>query len=232
MAARGPGWVVFGAGGHARAVVDVIERSGGRVVAVSGVAAPGSWHVECLEDDLQALERVHADSLRAVVAIGANPARLNLVRAIAADGVRVPTVIAVTATVSLRSRLGEGTVVLEHAHVGPATTVGAGVIVNTGAVVEHDCTVGDGSHVAPGACVLGGVTIGARTFVGSGARILPGIVVGAGVTVGAGAVVTTDVPDGRTVVGVPARGQTTDRTTQHPTDRATQQTVQTRGASR
>ena len=205
MAPRRAPWVVFGAGGHARAVVDVIERAGGWVVAVSGLAAPGSWHVECLEDDLQALERVRAEGLRAVVAIGSNQARLNLVRAILAEGALVPAVVAGTATVSPRSRLADGTVVLEHAHVGPATTVGVGVIVNTGAVVEHDCAVGDGSHVAPGATVLGGVVIGSGTFVGSGARILPGVVVGDDVTVGAGAVVTVAVPDGLTVVGVPAR---------------------------
>ncbi len=205
MAARSAAWVVFGAGGHARSVVDVIERAGGWVVAVSGVAAPGSWHVECLEDDLHALERVHADGLRAVVAIGSNPARLNLIRSILADGAAVPTVVAASATVSQRSGLGLGTVVLEHAHVGPGATIGAGVIVNTGAVVEHDATVGDGSHVAPGAFVLGGATIGSGSFVGSGARILPGLVIGDGVTVGAGAVVTASVPGGLTVVGVPAR---------------------------
>jgi UDP-2-acetamido-3-amino-2,3-dideoxy-glucuronate N-acetyltransferase len=40
--------------------------------------------------------------------------------------------------------------------------------------------------------------------IGSGAVILPGLTIGAGATVGAGAVVVRDVPDGATVVGVPA----------------------------
>ena len=55
-----------------------------------------------------------------------------------ARGVSVPCVVASTATVSPRSRLGAGTVVLEHAHVGPGAQLGHAVIVNTGAVVEHD----------------------------------------------------------------------------------------------
>jgi acetyltransferase-like isoleucine patch superfamily enzyme len=41
--------------------------------------------------------------------------------------------------------------------------------------------------------------------IGSGAIILGGVTIGVGATIGAGAVVTRDVLDGATVVGVPAR---------------------------
>ena len=41
--------------------------------------------------------------------------------------------------------------------------------------------------------------------IGSGATILCGVTIGVGAMVGAGAVVTADVPDGATVMGVPAR---------------------------
>jgi acetyltransferase-like isoleucine patch superfamily enzyme len=42
-------------------------------------------------------------------------------------------------------------------------------------------------------------------YIGVGAIILPGVTVGHNAVVGAGAVVTRDVPDNATVVGVPAR---------------------------
>jgi acetyltransferase-like isoleucine patch superfamily enzyme len=44
-----------------------------------------------------------------------------------------------------------------------------------------------------------------RASIGSNATILPGITIGKNAIIGAGAVVTRDVPDYATVVGVPAR---------------------------
>ena len=53
--------------------------------------------------------------------------------------------------------------------------------------------------------LTGRVKIGQEVEIGSGAVLIPDVEVGAGATVGAGAVVTRSVPDGATVVGVPAR---------------------------
>ena len=47
--------------------------------------------------------------------------------------------------------------------------------------------------------------IGDNVFVGAGARILGGIRIGNNARIGANAVVLDDVPDGATVVGIPAR---------------------------
>jgi serine O-acetyltransferase len=47
--------------------------------------------------------------------------------------------------------------------------------------------------------------IGDNVFIGAGARVLGGIRIGNDVTIGANAVVIHDVPDGATVVGIPAR---------------------------
>lgn len=47
--------------------------------------------------------------------------------------------------------------------------------------------------------------IGDNVFIGAGARILGGIHIGNGAKIGANAVVIGDVPEGATVVGIPAR---------------------------
>jgi acetyltransferase-like isoleucine patch superfamily enzyme len=56
-----------------------------------------------------------------------------------------------------------------------------------------------------GSVARGEARVGERSWVGAGATLIQGISIGADVTVGAGAVVIRDVPDGQTVVGVPAR---------------------------
>jgi acetyltransferase-like isoleucine patch superfamily enzyme len=52
--------------------------------------------------------------------------------------------------------------------------------------------------------LAGNVYVGECTHIGIGASVLPGIRIGKNCIVGAGAVVTKDVADGTTVVGVPA----------------------------
>lgn len=49
------------------------------------------------------------------------------------------------------------------------------------------------------------IVIGQDVWIGMGAIILPGVTLGDGSIVGAGAVVTSDVPSGAVVYGIPAR---------------------------
>jgi len=50
-----------------------------------------------------------------------------------------------------------------------------------------------------------GAFIGDDVFIGAGAKILGAVSLGNGAKVGANAVVLDDVPEGATVVGIPAR---------------------------
>jgi len=83
--------------------------------------------------------------------------------------------------------------------------IGENVIVNTRASIDHDCDIEAHAHVAPGAVLSGCVHVGERAHIGAGATVIQGLTIGAGAIVGAGAVVVDGIPDGVTVVGVPAR---------------------------
>lgn len=199
-----PTYVVFGAGGHAASVQDVIESNAGRVLRFVGTSPQGCVDGEISTDQADSVGFARSHGHGIVIAIGDNNLRLKVASELAEGGLAEP-IIASSATVSARAELGAGTTVHHHAHVGPGAVVGAHVIVNTGAIIEHGCWVGDGSHIAPGAAVLGDARIGPGTLVGAHSTVLPGVHVGAGAIVGAGAVVASRVPDGATVVGLPAR---------------------------
>lgn len=155
------------------------------------------------DDALLSLDGV--DLVNAVGSAGRAERRTSAHASGAAAGLRFRTVVHPRAFVDDSAELGEGAQVLAGAVVGAGARVGEDAIVNTSAVVEHDCTVGAHSHVATGALLAGDTAVGESTHVGLGARVIQGIAIGSWCVIGAGAVVLTDVPDGATAVGIPAR---------------------------
>jgi sugar O-acyltransferase (sialic acid O-acetyltransferase NeuD family) len=202
---------VFGASGHAKVVLDSIEKQGEYLVAflvdddstLKGSQVFGYPVIGGKTDVFGAAER-EAVSL-GFVAIGSNNARALVAGWLANKGIALATVVHPAAFISRGVELAAGTVVMAGAVINADSRIGENVIINTGASVDHDCELGDGAHIAPGASVCGGVKIGARSLIGVGAAIIQGVTIGNDVVVGAGATVVNDVPDGECVVGTPAR---------------------------
>ncbi len=197
---------LIGGGGHALVVARSVLRGSptGLVVldddpacvAVSGLGL--SWAGR--------IEGAMVAGGAAILCVGTIATRSRILASLERAGVAWRTVVDASAIVDGAARsIGLGTYVGAGAVVQPLAKVGAHCIINTGAVVEHECELGDNVHVAPGCVMGGGVGVGSGTLLGIGSRILPGVRVGRGCIVGAGATVTRDVPDGATVVGVPAR---------------------------
>lgn len=201
--------VLVGAGGHAKVVLDILERAGRyRVLGVFDDEAAkwggrlGGHRIVGGVEELFA--RWHGRAA-AVVAIGDNHARRRVAGRLAEHGIPLATAVHPTAVVGGEVTLGAGTVVMALGVVNPGTVTGRGVVVNTSASVDHDCVLGDWAFVGPGARLAGGVRVGELSLVGTGATVIPGRAVGRNARVGAGAVVIDDVPDDVTVVGTPAR---------------------------
>ncbi len=109
------------------------------------------------------------------------------------------------------SRLHEGVKQGHFSYIGDAT-VGANVNIGAGTITAN---YGDKQN-APGTRKHR-TTIGENTKIGSDTMLVAPVNVGANVVTGAGSVVTKDVPDGTTVVGVPAR-PLAQRVTEQPTN--------------
>lgn len=78
-----------------------------------------------------------------------------------------------------------------------------GVVVHPSAVIGPNCLLFQ--QVTIGATESGVPSLGGHVDVGAGAKVLGAITIGDHARIGANSVVLSDVPDGATVVGIPAR---------------------------
>ena len=202
--------IVFGAGGHAKVVLDIIERQGN--YAIAGLLDDDPRHqgkrffgypVLGTRADLPAL--LSAQLSHAIVTIGDNASRAAVAAYLNQLGWRFALAVHPHASIGRGVEIGPGSVVMAGCAVNADAHLGAQVIVNTGATVDHDCRVEDGVHIAPGCHLCGGVSVGPGSFLGAGCIVTPGVSIGAKAIVGAGSTVIRDVADGARVSGSPAK---------------------------
>jgi sugar O-acyltransferase (sialic acid O-acetyltransferase NeuD family) len=213
MSAATPLCAIFGAGGHAKVLIDCLERETSGFHYVLLDSNPSLWGtnimgVQVVGDDSVIPELISDGATHFVVGLGGTRSlstRPRVFDRAIASGLRPMTVCHPSSLVSSWARIGEGCQLLPRSVVNTGAVLGVGVILNTGAIVEHDSRVGDHSHIASGAVVLGAVHIGPLAHIGAGAVLRQGVEIGEGATVGAGSVVVSHIPSGQVYAGAPAR---------------------------
>lgn len=196
--------VIWGAGGHARVIIDLIRESH-RDLRIIGALDDGTSPPEAVLGVPVIGSSTRLPELRdrglnlAALGIGAvtrNAVRRDLHRTLTEHGYRVPAMVHTRASVEPSARIAEGAQVFAGAIVGSNVDVGVNAIVNSGVVVSHDCRIADHVHLTPGAIVAGNVAVGEASVVGMGVTVYLGVTIGAGCTISNGVHVLRDVPDG------------------------------------
>lgn len=108
------------------------------------------------------------------------------------------TVIGNNSTLQNNVELGERVRVVDLSHITAHVVVEHDVFWSVGVLSMNDNAMGPGGKLEPPRVHTG-------AHIGGGALLLPGVDIGKDATVGSGAVVTHDVPEGATVLGIPAR---------------------------
>jgi acetyltransferase EpsM len=192
---------LFGASGHCKVVIDIIQKSNLDVI-------------EGIIDDKPIVDKIfnipvintpeinffHNKSL--IISIGNNKTRQKIVSQIFTNYL---TAIHPTSIIATHVTIEEGTVIMAGAILNPNVKVGKHCIVNSGAVIEHDCILDNFVHLSPNAALAGNVSIGEGAHIGIGSSIIQGVKIGKWATIGAGTVVLNDVPDYAVIVGNPGK---------------------------
>lgn len=202
-----PRLIVIGAGGHAHACIDVIERCGAyEIVGLIGLPEElGTdrlgYSVIGIDSDLPTFAKDHHAAVIAVGQILSPTIRIHLYQRAIELGLQLPTIVSPTAYVSRHAMIGAGTVVMHGAVIHAGVRIGNNCIINTCAVVDHDAMVADHCHVSTGAILNGNVIVGAGSFIGSGTVVKEGISIGAHCIMGMGLAVRHNQADTTRFIG-------------------------------
>ncbi len=194
--------LLVGAGGHARACIEVIEQEG-RFALAGLVGLPhevGSrilgYQVLGMDKDLPTLLSYHTYALVTVGQIKTPEPRIRLFDLLQQNGSSLPVIVSPRAYVSPHATLGAGTIVMHGAVVNAGAVVGRNCIVNSQSLVEHDVVIADHCHIATAAAINSGVHIGSGTFIGSNSSVRQCVKIGERCLIGMGQKVLADCEAG------------------------------------
>jgi acetyltransferase EpsM len=202
-------YIIYGAGGHAKVIIDCIEQLGNKVIGVID-DDPTKVNTTILDYPVLGSYRHMVSTkfhlkARWIIAIGDNASRKRIATEVLDKQIKYGVVVHPKAIVSKYSEIQNGVVIIAGAVVNCSTYIGEHTIINTGATVGHDVQIEPYCHIAPGVHLGGGAIVDEGTFVGIGASVLPNRRIGRWSVIGAGSVVVDDIPDEVIAVGVPAR---------------------------
>jgi len=198
--------IIVGAGGHGVSVASVALAAGYVILGFIDREKQGQilMGIPVLGD----LEDVnHRSQCVFAVAVGDNTMREHVYQEMMGrdSQLQFPVLAHPSAVMGFSSKVGDGTVLMPGAIVGPLAQVGRFCIINTRASLDHECVMGDYSSLAPGAMTGGNSKIGLRSAICIGARVDHSTTIGQDTVIGGNSYANRDIPSHCVAYGTPAK---------------------------
>ena len=198
--------VIYGAGGHAKVIADIVESSGIHTIAgfLDDNKKPGTKFFGY--EILGGIEQVGNIS-SGIVAIGDNWTRKVIVNKINIINPEFEFITAIhpNASIGRGVKIGRGTVIMAGAIVNSDASIGDFSIINTKSSVGHDSILGDFVTIAPNATLGGNVRVDECSTLSISSTVLHGKTIGKHTVIGAGSSVVKNVPSFVVSYGTPAK---------------------------
>lgn len=121
------------------------------------------------------------------------------------QGVRFETIADPSAAFPKDAQIGPGCILGWKVAISVNCKLGAGVLLNADVRIGHDVEIGKYTAVMPGVGISGGCEIGEEVSIGGHAFIIPERKVGDKARIAAGSIVFSNIKEGTTVLGNPAK---------------------------
>jgi sugar O-acyltransferase (sialic acid O-acetyltransferase NeuD family) len=184
--------LLVGAGGHAKACIDVIEQEGRfSIMGLIGQAHEvGStllgYPILGTDDELPSLLKKCPNALITLGQIKIPEYRVRLFNLLVQKGFEMPVIVSPQAYISPHATIDAGTIVMHGVVINAGAMVGKNCIINSQALLEHDSVISNHCHISTSAIINGEVNIGDGTFIGSGSIIKQCVTIGEQCIIGMG----------------------------------------------
>jgi len=204
--------LMIGAGGHARAVFDVIksENRYRMVGLIDSFQKPGTICFGCTVLGEEAdIPRICSELnvAHVVIAIGDNFQRQAMANRIkqVLPIIKLISTVHPSAVISSDVKIGDGTVIMPGVTIISGSSIAEGCVLNTASSLDHDGRMDSWSSLGPGVITGGYLRLGERASICLGSVVKDRISIGRDTVVGMGAVVTRNMPDNVLAYGAPCR---------------------------
>jgi sugar O-acyltransferase (sialic acid O-acetyltransferase NeuD family) len=198
--------IIIGAGGHAVSVANVAYATGIKVQHFVDPSRGGEWllGIKIIASLNELPDKISHDY---AVAIGHNGSRERVHHELVATHgeLSFPALVHPSAILSIHTNVGQGTVIMPNAVVGPCSVIGQFCILNTMSSIDHDCVLSNYASLAPGAITGGNVKLGERAAIGIGAAVKNAITIGQDTVIGGRSYVHDCIENNVVAFGTPAK---------------------------
>lgn len=158
--------IIIGAGGHAKVIADIIEKSGDQIVGFlddkieKNTIIVKDYKVIGDLNSRFSLSIANKD-YEFITAIGDNKRRKEISTS---PNLKFYTAIHPSAQIGLDVKIEEGTAIMANACINSSARIGKHCIINTGAIIEHDNIIENFVHISPNSALGGTVRIGENRY--------------------------------------------------------------------
>jgi len=198
--------IVIGSGGHAKVIIDAINKSVGNNIIglIDDFRQKGEMTMN-IPVIGKVVDVKNLTQYSFIIAVGSNHGRFSIYNKLIDLGLKYINVIHPSAIIGNEVSIGDGNFIAAGTVINSGTEIGNHCVINTAAKIDHDNHIQDFVSIAPGVSLAGNVRVERGSFVGIGSCIIEKKTIGRQTVIGAGSVVTKDVGKFKVAYGVPCK---------------------------